>query len=180
MVAQIGPRDGPHLPVVTAWVTLLIGLGGSGARGPGNPMSLLGSGNQANTKNHLDTFWGAKAEAPKLREATALAAVDGEWGRQGTRPGREEPDAKKGGDGCGEPSLTLWCKRSLCVRAGGRLSCSQSPSEELDCKFHEGRAGWLSPLIGSCSDPRASSVRASPLVALHLVGKPASEPVNRP
>lgn len=66
------------------------------------------------------------------------------------------------------------------VRAGGRLSCSQSPSEELDCKSHEGRACWLSPLIGSCSDPRASSVRASPLVALHLMGKLASEPVNRP
>lgn len=41
----------------------------------------MGSGNQANTKNHLDMFWGAMAKAPKLRKATELAAVDGEWGR---------------------------------------------------------------------------------------------------
>lgn len=41
VVAQIGPRDGPHLLVVTAWVTLLIGLGGSGAQGPGSPWVLV-------------------------------------------------------------------------------------------------------------------------------------------
>lgn len=58
--------------LVTAWVTLLVGLGGRGAQGPEGPRSLLDSGNQANTKHHMDMFWGAMVEAAKLGKATAL------------------------------------------------------------------------------------------------------------
>lgn len=40
--------------------------------GPRGPRSLLDSGNQANTKHHMDMFWGAMVEAAKLGKATAL------------------------------------------------------------------------------------------------------------
>lgn len=35
-------------------------------------ISLMDSGNHADTRNHMETFWGAAVEGPTLRKAAAL------------------------------------------------------------------------------------------------------------